>query len=90
MEVNQIELFTHWDKWKGALSKAVLVAEAVGMSDSTIEKIGVRVGDFLSSKVDPENREQRLMQELWRVGDDRERMVLTRLLIKMLQADVKH
>ncbi len=82
--------FTHWDRWKGTLSKAVSIAEAVGMSNTAIEKIALKIGDFLSANIDPENREQRLMQELWKVGDDQERTVLTRLLIKVLQTDVRH
>ncbi|HWP95427.1 MAG TPA: DUF3243 domain-containing protein [Syntrophomonadaceae bacterium] len=90
MEINQTESFTDWEKWKGTLAKAVSVAELVGMSDTTIEKIGLRMGNILSSAIDPENREQRLLQELWKVGDDRERAVLTRLLIKMLQTDAQH
>lgn len=90
MEINQINSFTHWEKWKGTLARAVSLAETVGLSDSTIEKIGVKVGDFLSSAVDPENREQRLLQELWKVGDRQERAVLTRMIIKMLDAKARH
>ncbi len=90
MEINQTEAFTHWDKWKGTLAKAVSLAETVGMSDETINKIALRIGTMLSSRVDPENREQRLLQELWRVGDDRERAVLAKLIVNVLQAEVKH
>ncbi len=90
MEINQTETFTHWDKWKGTLAKAVSLAEMVGMSDETINKIALKMGTMLSARVDPENREQRLLQELWRVGDDRERAVLAKLLVNVLQTDVKH
>jgi len=62
----------------------------VGLSDSSIEKIGVQIGNILSASIDPENREQRLLQELWKVGDHEERTILTRMLIKMLQTGTRH
>lgn len=90
MEINETESFTQWEKWKGTLSKAISLADRVGLSDSSIEKIGVQVGNILSADIDPENREQRLLQELWRVGDNEERSILTRMLIKMLQTGAQH
>jgi len=90
MEINKSDTFSHWENWKGTLAKAVSLAEIVGMSESTIEKIGLKMGNILSAAVDPENREQRLLQELWKVGDDEDRAVLSKLLVKMLQTDVKH
>lgn len=90
MEINQTESFTHWDKWKETLAKGVSLAESVGMSETMIEKIGVKIGGILSARIDPENREQRLLQELWKVGDDKDRAALSRMIIKMLQTDVKH
>ena len=60
------------------------------MSQTTIEKRGLKMGNILSASIDPENREQRLLQELWKVGDDQDRAVLTKLLVKILQTDVKH
>lgn len=90
MEINQSETFGHWEKWKGTLAKAVSLAEMAGMSEETIDKIALKIGTMLSAAVDPENREQRLLQELWKVGDDSDRAVLAKLLVKMLQTDVKH
>ncbi|MEQ8176583.1 MAG: DUF3243 domain-containing protein [Syntrophomonadaceae bacterium] len=90
MEFNETESFTQWEKWKGTLSKAISLADRVGLSDSSIEKIGVQIGNVLSATIDPENREQRLLQELWRVGDNDERSILTRMLIKMLQSGARH
>jgi len=90
MEINNTESFAEWEKWKGTLAKAVSLAEIVGMSEATIEKIGLKMGNVLSASIDPENREQRLLQELWKVGDDNDRAVLTKLLVKIIQTDVKH
>jgi len=77
MEINNSETFGEWDQWKGTLAKTVSIAEIVGLSQKTIEKIAVKIGNILSASVDPENREQRLLQELWKVADDDDRMVLS-------------
>jgi len=90
VEINETESFAQWEKWKGTLAKAISLADRVGLSDSSIEKIGVQIGNILSASIDPENREQRLLQELWKVGDHEERTILTRMLIKMLQAGTRH
>ncbi len=90
MEINKSETFTHWENWKGTLAKAVSLAEIVGMSDKTVEKAAVKIGSILAASIDPENREQRLLQELWKVGDDKERTVLTRMIVKMIRTDIQH
>lgn len=90
MEFEHSKTFSHWERWKETLAKTVSLAETVGMSEKTIDTIAVKVGTILSARVDPENREQRLLQELWRVADDDERAVLAKLIVNMLQTDVKH
>jgi len=90
MEFNQTETFNHWEKWKETLAKTVSLAETIGMSERSIDKIALKIGTFLSARIDPENREQRLLQELWRVADDNERAVLAKLVVNMLETDVKH
>jgi len=90
MEINHTEAFTEWSEWKDTLKKAVDLGESVGMSDSTIEKIAVKIGNFLAARVDPESREQRLLQELWKVADDSERKVLAKLIVNMVETDMKH
>ncbi len=90
MEFNQSETFSHWEQWKKALAKTVSVAETVGMSEKNIDKIALKIGNILADKVDPENREQRLLQELWRSGDEDDRAVLARLIVDMVHTDVRH
>lgn len=89
MELNNIENFSDWDKWKSNIAKAVNIGEAVGLSEKSVEKIGFRLGNVLSAAVDPENREQRVLQELWRAGDENDRKTLTKMIVKMSQTDDK-
>lgn len=76
-----------WDKWKKTLSAAIYMGETVGLSQNTITEVGSKVGGFLSSNVDPENREQRLLKELFDSSTKEEQKILTKVIIKMVEND---
>lgn len=84
-----VENFTEWDKWKQTLGQAIDIGHKVGLKDETIINIGSKIGDFLDWNTDPENREQRVLKEMWDVADDEEQKVLTKLLIKMISKEEK-
>jgi len=79
-----VELSVSWHQWKKMLHQAVNVAEFVGVSDEHINELACRIGDFLANKIDPGNREQRLLNELWNEAGEDEKKVLTRLIIRMV------
>ena len=72
-----------WDQWKKTLGKAINLGETVGMSDKTIVNIAERVGTFLSNNVDPRNKEERVLKELWDVAEENDREVLAKLVSKI-------
>lgn len=90
MDFKNSETLKHWDKWKSALSKAVNLGQTVGLSEETIDNIAYRIGNMLTGAVDPENREERLLQQLWKTGDDEDRKVLAKLIVRMVQTEIKH
>ncbi len=77
-----------FQKWKEFLGDRVEQAEKAGMSDETIAKLAVQIGEFLSDKVDPENKEERLLKELWTVADESEKKVISRCLVKLTKTNV--
>lgn len=90
MDFENSKTLSDWDKWKASLGKAVDLGQKVGMSENTIDNIAKKVGDFLSANVDPENREQRAMQELWRSGSDEDRRSLAKMMVNMAQKENNH
>ncbi|MFP4698220.1 MAG: DUF3243 domain-containing protein [Eubacteriales bacterium] len=84
MELNNVDQVNDWDKWKKTLKTAVNVGESVGMSEESISKVGTKIGDFLSNNVDPENREQRILKELWDEADDQDKKTLTKMISRMV------
>jgi predicted metal-binding transcription factor (methanogenesis marker protein 9) len=73
-----------YDKWKQFLGERVSQAERVGMSEETVTKLAVQIGEFLQDKIDPENDEERVLKEIWDVADEQERKVLARVMVKLV------
>ncbi len=80
-----MDRYSEWDKWKKTLGQAVNIGNKMGMNDETVVKVGSRIGDFLDNRLDPENREQRVLKELWDVASEEEQRSLTTMLVKMVK-----
>jgi len=85
-----MEIDTSWDEWKRILGKAVNAAELVGISDKTINDISFRLGNFFAGNLDPANREQRLLKELWEVGTEEEKRALAKMIARLTDRDALH
>lgn len=73
-----------FDKWKEFLAERVNQAQQAGMSEDMITQLAFQIGEFLEAKVDPKNSEQRILKELWDVGNDEERKTIARLMIRLV------
>jgi len=89
MNLKNSETLSDWNKWKSTLSKAINFGQTIGLSEGAIDKIALKIGNILTATIDPENKEERLLQELWKVGDDKDRKVLSKLIVKMIEIDGK-
>ncbi|EPR09230.1 DUF3243 domain-containing protein [Ruminiclostridium papyrosolvens] len=78
---------SEWEKWKSSLGKVVNTAEAAGMSERAVDSIAYRVGNVLNAVVDPDNVHQRVLKELWKVGDDEEKKTLANMIVKLVKSD---
>jgi type VI protein secretion system component VasF len=73
-----------FEKWKNFLNERVQQAQQAGMSDETIDKLAYQIGEFLDEKVDPKNEQERILKELWDVGNTDERKTIARLMVKLV------
>ena len=73
-----------WDEWRGSLGEIVRAARDVDPSEAhTIEVVEDMI-EFLSERVCPGSPEERIMRALWDQGDEEERKVLARMLLRLL------
>lgn len=84
MSTTVLETF---EKWKHFLAGRVEQAKKAGMSDETISKLAFQIGEFLDEKVDPKNTEERLLKQLWDLGDVEERKTIARLMVKLVEKE---
>lgn len=87
METSVMESF---DQWKDVLSKQVNQAKGAGASQDSIVDAATRIGNFLADKVDPKNRENRLLKELWDKGSQDERHSLASMITKLVSDGKVH
>jgi len=76
-------VLSNFETWKKFLGDRVEAAKRLGINEETISKLAFEIGEFLDQKVDPKNDEERVLKELWEVGDESERKTMARLMVKL-------
>ena len=78
-------VLSNFDTWKKFLGERVTAAKNMGLNEETISKLAYEIGEFLDNKVDPKNNEERVLKELWDVGDESERKTIARMMVKLAE-----
>lgn len=55
------------------------------MDNKTITNVASHVGDYLSNHVEPENKEERVLQDLWDAASPEEQKAIASTMIKLVQ-----
>ncbi|MEK0315964.1 DUF3243 domain-containing protein [Cohnella sp. 56] len=76
-------VLSNFESWKKFLGDRIEAAKDMGIGEETIAKLAYEIGEFLDNKVDPKNEEQRVLKELWDVGDESERKTMASLMVKL-------
>lgn len=84
-----MEIHEEWQKLKDKLGEAVEWGETFGISEDTMSKLTLKMGNFLSSNKEPHNREEQVIKELWDAGDEEDRQNLSKVFVKLARKD-KH
>lgn len=78
-------VLTNFETWKHFLAERVGQAKKMGLSEDTISNLAFEIGSFLDEKVDPKNEQERVLKEIWDVGDEDERKTIARLMVKLVK-----
>ncbi|MFO7264040.1 MAG: DUF3243 domain-containing protein [Bacillota bacterium] len=79
-----MSVLKNFSQWKQFLNEKIDQAQAAGVSDQMIQNIAYEIGDYLAKNIDPQNNEERLLKELWDVGDENEQRTLAGLMVKLV------
>ncbi len=74
-----------WESWKQTLAEAVQRGQSMGMSHDQLASRAEQIGDILAQNVNPQNPEQRVLQELWTSASEEEQQAIASAIIKMVQ-----
>jgi Protein of unknown function (DUF3243). len=77
-------VLNNFETWKHFLADRVSHAKRMGLSEESIANLAYEIGSFLDEKVDPKNDEERVLKELWDVGDEGERKTIAHLMVKLV------
>jgi Protein of unknown function (DUF3243) len=79
------EILSSFDSFKDYLGKKVEAGQRLGMDEEKLAKTAQKVANFLAEHEEPRNREEKLLQELWKSGTEEEQHKLSHMLVKMVQ-----
>lgn len=78
-----MSVLENFDRWKEFLGDRVEQAQEAGLSNEQLENVAVKMGEYLSNKVDPENPQERLLKQLWDANPD-QKHTMARMMINMV------
>ncbi|UOQ45545.1 DUF3243 domain-containing protein [Halobacillus salinarum] len=79
------EILENFESFKNHLGNQVHRGEKLGLSEERLTKGAKRVADYLAENEQPRNREEKVLNELWNVADEKEREHMAHVLVKLAE-----
>jgi len=76
-------ILDHFQTFQSYLSKRIHLAQKIGLNEEQLAVAAEKVADYLAQHEEPRNSEEKLLLELWRVGNKEERHRLAHMLVKL-------
>nr|WP_241156708.1 DUF3243 domain-containing protein [Bacillus sp. FJAT-42376] len=83
----QEEILKSFEGFKTYLREKVDVGKKIGLSEEQLAKTTERVANYLANHVEPKNREEYLLKELWKSGDKEQQHALAHMLLNMVERE---
>lgn len=77
------EILQNFEVFKNYLGDQVSKADKLGLSEETIAKGAQKIGNYLAKKEEPRNREEYLLQEMWKISDENQKHTLAHILVNL-------
>jgi hypothetical protein len=79
------DILGSFDSFKSYLSDKIEMAQNIGLNEELIAKAAEKIAGYLAAKEEPRNREEKLLQELWKAGDKEQQHALAHMLVRVAQ-----
>jgi hypothetical protein len=79
------EILSNFEGFKEFLGNKVALGKKMGLTEEQLALATQKVAGYLAEHEAPRNREEKLLQELWRAGSEDERHMLSHMLVKLVK-----
>lgn len=79
------EILASFQQFKSYLSDQVSKGEKLGLSEEQLAIATEKVANYLAKHEEPKNREEHLLQELWKAGNKDQQHHLAHMLLNMVK-----
>lgn len=79
------EILESFTTFKSYLADKVAKGEKLGLGEEQLAKTTEMVANYLANNEEPRNREENLLQELWKSGDKEQQHALSHMLLNMVR-----
>ena len=79
-------ILKNFSTFKSYLAEKVAAGEKLGLSEETLAKATEKVAGYLAKHEEPRNREEHLLQQLWKNGDKEQQQALSHMLLKLVKS----
>ncbi|MRX70786.1 DUF3243 family protein [Bacillus lacus] len=76
------EILENFQTFRNYLGDKVNAGEKLGLSEEALAKSAKITAEYLANNVDPRNREEMLLKELWEAATEEEQNHFSRLLVE--------
>lgn len=78
-------ILSNFDSFQAYLNKRIQLAQSIGLNEEQLAQTAERVAGYLAANEEPRNSEEKLLQELWKVGTQEEQHKLAHMLVKLAE-----
>lgn len=84
-EEEKEEILKNFNTFKSYLASKVAAGEKLGLSEEALAKATEKVAGYLAKHEEPRNREEHLLQQLWKSGDKEQQHALSHMLLNLVK-----
>ncbi|MFB2350288.1 DUF3243 domain-containing protein [Priestia megaterium] len=78
-------ILSSFNEFKTYLGDKVTKGEKLGLNDDQLTLGAKKIADYLAKHEEPQNEEQYLLHQLWKVGNEEEKHHLAHMLVKLVK-----
>ncbi|MFY4775430.1 DUF3243 domain-containing protein [Metabacillus sp. RGM 3146] len=81
------EILSSFEHFKKYLAGKIEVGKKLGLGNEQLAMTAEKIAGYLAENIEPKNREEYVLKELWKAGDQEQQHHLAHMLINMVTSE---